>query len=129
MSATTSVRSLVEKYYGLIDSGRLHESCELMTEDVKFTFANAEPVFGRDTAETAIQMVLDRCTAVRHNVVTAFEAETDGTATGLFELRIRFDLKNGKVIELPGCIFVAVDSDGRFAEQRLYADMNPVFAE
>lgn len=130
MTATTSTRSLVEKYYGLIDTGRLGDATKLMTDDVKLTFANAAPVTGREAAEASIQMVLDRCNAIKHSVVTWFEeAGENGTTNVLFEIRIAYDLKNGKDIDIPGCVFATVNADGQFTEQRLYGDLNEVFAD
>ncbi|GAA0364665.1 nuclear transport factor 2 family protein [Actinoallomurus spadix] len=130
MTADSATRRLVEQYYDLIDSGDLHQACGLMAENVKFTFANADPIFGQESAEAAIQVVLDRCTAIRHRVVTWFEEPgPDGSVNANFEIRIRYDLKNGKVLDNPGAVFATVNDDGVFTEQRLYGDLNEVFAD
>ena len=131
MTATiTSARELVERYYGLIDTGQLHEASLLMTEDVKLTFANAAPVFGQEAAESSIKVVLDRCSGIKHTVVTWLEeANADGGTTAFFEIRIRYELKNGKVLDNPGAVVATVGSDGRFTEQRLYGDLHEVFVD
>ena len=129
MSTVTPTRSLVEKYYELIDTGRLAEAALLMTDGVKFTFANADPIVGRSAAESSIQFVLDQCSKIKHSIVTFFEfAREDGWTDIIFEIRIKFDLKNGRTLDLPGCAVATVNSDGSFTEQRLYADLNEVFA-
>lgn len=123
-----SVRAVVEKYYGLIDSGHLHEASGLYTDDVKLTFANADPVYGPAAAEASIQYVLDFCTAIKHTVVTWFEeAHADGSATAFVEIRIKYDLKSGKVVDNPGAVVATVNADGKFTEQRLYGDLTKVF--
>ncbi|MER7164965.1 nuclear transport factor 2 family protein [Micromonospora sp. NPDC000207] len=128
MTVPTPARRLVEEYYALIDGGKLPEACELMTEDVKLTFANAEPVYGRAAAASSIQYVLDCCDSIKHDVVTFFETtDADGTRTAFIEIRIKYFLKNGKVLDNPGAVVATVDGEGRFTEQRLYGDLNEVF--
>ena len=125
---TESVKPIVEKYYGLIDSGQLHEASGLYTEDVKLTFANADPVYGPAAAEASIQHVLDFCTAIKHTVVTWFEEpDANGSTTAFFEIRIRYDLKSGKVLDNPGAVVARVNANGKFTEQRLYGDLSEVF--
>lgn len=130
MSAPTAPRSVVENYYALIDSGRLGEAVAMMTDDVKLTFANSAPVSGREAAQASLRVVLDRCDEILHTVVTWFERPgADGGTDVMAEIRIRYGLKNGREVELPGCVFAAIDASGAFTEQRLYGDLTPVFAE
>ncbi len=129
MTDSPSTRSLVERYYELIDGNNLTEASELMIDDVKLTFANAEPVFGRAAATASIQYVLDFCSSIKHDVVTFFETgNEDGTCTAFFEIRIKYYLKSGKFVDIPGAVVATVDADGKFSEQRLYGDLNEVFA-
>jgi hypothetical protein len=129
MSPTTSARALVENYYSLVDSGGLGDAVGLMTDDVKLTFANAEPVSGRAAALASLQAVLDRCDTIAHTVVTWFERPGENGSTDvLFEIRIAYGLRNGGHVDIPGCVFATIDAGGAFAEQRLYGDLTPVFA-
>lgn len=129
MTDSPSGRSLVERYYELIDNGQLNEACELMTDDVKLTFANAAPVFGRAAANSSIQFVLDFCHSIKHDVVTFFQSDNgDGTSTAFVEIRIKYNLKNGKFVDIPGAVVATVNADGMFTEQRLYGDLADVFA-
>jgi ketosteroid isomerase-like protein len=126
---TKTARPLVDKYYALIDDGHLSEASTMYTDDVKLTFANAEPVYGRAAAEAAIQHVLDRTTGIKHDVVTFWDEEgPDGTRVAVFEIRITYYLKSGNVINNPGCVVAIVNEDDQFTEQRLYGDLNNVFA-
>jgi hypothetical protein len=128
MTATPSTQRLVEQYYALIDGNNLSEACDLMTEDIKLTFANAAPVYGRAAAESSIRYVLDFCSKIEHDVVSFFEVDNwDGTHTAFFEIRIKYDLKDGRVVDIPGAVVAIVNADGRFTEQRLYGDLNEVF--
>ncbi|NKY37483.1 nuclear transport factor 2 family protein [Nocardia speluncae] len=125
-----AVRKLAEKYYELIDSGRLAEAAALMTDDVKLTFANAEPVTGRDAATASIQYVLDQTTKIEHKVVHWIEPHpaTDGTTEVMFEIRIHYWLKSGKELDIPGAVYATVNADNMITEQRLYGDLTEVFA-
>ncbi|MGW0178330.1 nuclear transport factor 2 family protein [Nocardia sp. NPDC003345] len=126
----SAVRKMVEEYYGLIDSGRLADAAALMTDDVKLTFANAEPVTGRDTATASIQFVLDQCDKIEHKVVHWIEPHppVDGITEVVFEIRIHYWLKNGKEVDIPGAVYATVNADTLFTEQRLYGDLTEVFA-
>ncbi|WP_280235830.1 nuclear transport factor 2 family protein [Nocardia cyriacigeorgica] len=137
---TPSVRELVQQYYALIDTlepEQLRQACALMTEDVELTFANAEPVTGRDAAAASIQFVLDRCTGIKHTVTSLLETpQADGSIDVAFEIRIRYDLKTGRVLEIPGSVFgtirevdTAYGVQPLFTVQRLYGDLGEVFAD
>lgn len=129
MTVDTGSRTIAEEYYELIDSGQVHESTRFLSDDIKFTFANAEPVYGKQAVEDSIGLVLAQCTAIKHTIVSFFEQPGDDGMTHVsFELRIRYDLTNGTVLELPGAGFATLDAEGRFIEERLYGDLNPVFA-
>lgn len=126
----TSVRKAVEEYYEHIDSGRLADAVQLMTDDVSLTFANAEPVTGREAAAASIQYVLDQCTKIRHTVFHWMEPQpaADGTTEVTFEIRIHYWLKNGKELDIPGAVYARFDADTQCTEQRLYGDLTEVFA-
>ncbi|MGW5386085.1 nuclear transport factor 2 family protein [Nocardia sp. NPDC003963] len=125
-----SVRQAVEDYYEHIDSGRLADAVQLMTDDVKLTFANAEPVSGREAASASIQFVLDQCTKIRHSVFHWMEPQPagDGGSEVTFEIRIHYWLKSGKELDIPGAVYASFDSDNQCTEQRLYGDLTEVFA-
>ncbi|WP_286901126.1 nuclear transport factor 2 family protein [Thermocrispum sp.] len=130
MTTALTSRSLVEKYYELIDNGHVDDAMELTTEDIKFKFANAAPAVGRSATRAGIDRVLDQCNKIKHDVLTFFDIPRgDGLRDVIFELRITYDLKNGKHVSIPGCAVTTVNSDGRFVEQRLYGDLTDVFAE
>ncbi|WP_280420977.1 nuclear transport factor 2 family protein [Nocardia carnea] len=125
-----AVRKLMEEYYELIDSGRLAEAAALMTDDAKLTFANAEPVIGRDAATASIQYVLDQTTKIEHKVVHWIEPHpaTGDITEVMFEIRIHYWLKSGKEVDIPGAVYATVNADNKITEQRLYGDLTEVFA-
>ena len=63
MTTALTSRSLVEKYYELIDNGHVDDAMELTTEDIKFKFANAAPAVGRSATRAGIDRVLDQSAA------------------------------------------------------------------
>lgn len=128
-TTTSSSRQLVERYYALIDGGELSEAADLMTGDVRLTFANAEPVQGSAAAEASIQYVLDQTSEIKHELLHLWEWDNgDDTRTVVFEIRITYWLKSGEVLSIPGAVVTTVNSDNKFTEQRLYGDLNEVFA-
>lgn len=124
-----SAREITEQYFAHVDAGRLDLAAKLMTDDVKFTFANAPTVTGRHAAAAAIQMVLDLCTDIKHSIVHWMELPASRNCVDVMcEIRIRYHLKSGAVIDIPGSVYAAVTTAGQYSEQRLYGDLCQVFA-
>jgi hypothetical protein len=129
-TATDSLRPMLEAYFAQMDGGDLHRAInENFTEDAKVRFANADPVFGHDAIEGSIGAVINQTTSIKHEIPTYWEESGPGeNTTLLYELTITYNLKTGKTLVLPGMSLAIVNPDGKIIEQRLYGDLNEVFA-
>jgi ketosteroid isomerase-like protein len=109
----------LQRYYGLLDGGRVREALgEFIARDCTIRFANREPVDFVTEARRMATVVK----GVRHEILTVVEGD-DGTIA--CELKITYFKHDGSEVTLPGALFARV-ADGRFVEQRAYVDPTPL---
>lgn len=109
----------LERYYGLIDAGRVREAMdEYLTADCTFLVAHRPPAGFADEA----RRLRDVVAAVRHRVLGVLE---DGDGALACELEVTYERHDGTSVTLPGALFATV-ADGRFVEQRAYIDQGPL---
>jgi hypothetical protein len=112
----------LERYYGLLDSGRVTEAVtEFLDPACTFRIANDDPVGFIEAARALAPLIK----GTRHRVITALAGD-DGTIA--CELEITYTRRDGSVVTLPGSLFARVH-DGRFTEQRAYIDRAPLKAK
>jgi SnoaL-like domain len=129
-TATDSFRPMLEAYFAQLDSRDVDGAIgSNFTEDAKVRFANADPVFGHDAIQGSIGAVVNQTSSIKHDIPTYWEEPGPGeNTTLLYELMITYNLKTGKTLVLPGMSLAIVNPDGKIVEQRLYGDLNEVFA-
>jgi hypothetical protein len=129
-TATDTLRPVLEGYFALMDGGHLDQAvAKNFAEDAKVTFANADPVYGKAAIEASIGQVIDQTTSIKHDIPTFWEEPGPGeNRTALYELTITYNLKTGKTLVLPGMSLAIFNPAGKIIEQRLYGDLNEVFA-
>jgi ketosteroid isomerase-like protein len=109
----------LERYYALLDSGQVRDAAaEFLDPGCTFRIANSEPVSFMDAARALAPFV----TATRHRLLSVLESD-DGTVA--CELEITYTRHDGSAVTLPGALFARV-RDGRFIDQRAYADQTPL---
>jgi ketosteroid isomerase-like protein len=110
----------LERYYALLDSGRVREAvAEFLAPECTFRVANDEPVGFREAGRALAPFVK----GLRHRLLSVLEAE--GTIAA--ELEITYIRHDGSSVTLPGALFATV-RDGQFTEQRAYVDQGPLTA-
>ena len=123
--ASETTVDLVRRYYASIDkTKKMDEAILFFTEDATLYFANNEPVSGREGIHAAISGILDSVEDIRHDVRGVWEDE-EGTV--IFEVDVTYFLKDEREVSLSGAVFCEME-DGHFKEQRIYADLAPLFA-
>jgi hypothetical protein len=119
MNARPETIAWLERYYELVDSGRIRELfAEYLADGCTFRFGDAEPVGFLDEARRMAQWVK----GLRHEIVNVLEGD-DGTLA--CELNVTYTRHDGSTVTLPGSLFATVH-DGRFTEQRAYIDLGPL---
>jgi ketosteroid isomerase-like protein len=122
MKAGDQTRALVERYYALMDEGRLEDCRPLFHDDVELRIAHHPPITGWDMLLRVMTSGL-AVADITHTVGRAWEE--DGTA--IFEVDATYVFADGRTVVVPGMV-VATIEDGRFRKQRIFADLSTVFS-
>ena len=77
-----------------------------------------------NTIHSSISGILDNVKDISHDVQGVWEDE-EGTV--IFEVDVTYILKDEREVALSGAVFCVME-DGHFQEQRIYADLTPLFA-
>jgi ketosteroid isomerase-like protein len=111
----------LRRYYRLLDEQRVLEAIsEFMAEGCTFRVGNREPATFLDEARRMSKLI----SGTRHELVSVLEGD-DGTLAA--ELNVTYIKRDGTSVTLPGSLFARV-ADGRFVEQRAYADHGPLLS-
>src|SRR5947199_199730 len=121
MNARPETVPWLERYYRLVDSGRIRElMSEYMAEDWRFRVGKAESVGFIEEARRMAGLVK----GLRHEIVTVLEGD-DGMLG--CELNVTYIRHDGTSVTLPGSLFARV-AGGHAGEQRAYVDQGPLLA-
>lgn len=119
MSARPETIAWLERYYALVDGGRIRELFdEYLADGCTFRMGNGEPMSFIDEARQMATLVK----GLRHTLVSVLEGEDGELAC---ELEITYIKHDDTAVTLPGSLFARV-VDGRFVEQRGYIDHGPL---
>lgn len=95
-----------------------------LSEDVKFQFGNADPVFGRDAVRDAVNGFFSSIGSLTHHVRDIWDVESDVTVCMIDVEYVRHD---GEVVYLPN-IDVLIWRDGLVADWKIVIDITPIYA-
>jgi ketosteroid isomerase-like protein len=123
--ARPEVLAWIKGYYDLLDSGRLDECERYFTPDATMKIAHLPEIAGFEAIDRVIRGGMSNpiVKSIVHDVRQVWE-EDDGVV--IFEVVARYTLADGRRVDVPGVVIAAL-RDGRFASQRIAADLSPVF--
>jgi ketosteroid isomerase-like protein len=119
-AASNTVRRLLVA----VDSGDVDAICEHLSDDVRFQFANADPLVGKPGFRAASNAVFDTVASSRHDILHLWEVEED---TVIVVMNVQYGTVDGRKLSLPCCNLFRV-RDGEIVDYRVFMDANPVFA-
>jgi ketosteroid isomerase-like protein len=119
INARRETVSWLERYYSLIDAGRVREAAqEFLDESCTIRLGNEEPTGLLEQARRISPLI----SGTRHRLINVLETD-DGTLA--CELEITYIKRDGTSVTLPGSLFATVRG-GRFVQQRAYVDHAPL---
>ncbi len=121
VNASEQTVAWLERYYGLLDDGRVLEAIDgFLADGCTFRFNDRPPASFIDEARRMSKLII----GTRHRLLTILEGD-DGTLA--CELAVTYIKHDGSEITLPGSLFARIEH-GRFVEQRAYIDQGPLLA-
>jgi ketosteroid isomerase-like protein len=124
-TAPTKTTELVHGIFAANDASDIDALAELVTDDVRLTFGNAETVTGREAFRQASAQFNASVDSFSHQITSLFEVPEAGVV--VVELLVSYHRLDGGELTLPCCNVFRV-RDGLVADYRIYMDINPVFA-
>ncbi|TQM43858.1 nuclear transport factor 2 family protein [Pseudonocardia cypriaca] len=124
VDSATGAETWIRRYYQLCGAKDIDGAMEFWAPDGKLTFANFEPVIGRDAIHETLAQIVHNWIKETHSLHHFWLLADDLVA---FEMDVAFDRHDGRHVVVPGAAVCRID-DRRFLEQRIYVDMTPVFA-
>jgi ketosteroid isomerase-like protein len=116
---------LIEGYYASMDAGRLDECDRYFVTDATLKIAHMPEIVGFAAIDRVMRagLAAPHVEGLVHEVTNAWE-EDDGVV--IFEVVAHYTLSGDRSVDVPGVVVATVE-DGRFASQRIAADLSPVF--
>jgi limonene-1,2-epoxide hydrolase len=106
-----------------IDSMEPDAFARHLSDDVRFTFGNADTVVGRDNVRDVWAGFCDGIDGVRHAVVEQF----DTPSATIVESTVTYTRKDGSTVALP--VVTIYRGEGELIEDyRIFMDVAPLFA-
>ncbi len=125
MRARPETLDLIEGYYASMDGGRLDECDRYFTADATLKIAHLPEIAGFEAIDRVMRtgLAAPHVEGLVHEVTNAWE-EDDGVV--IFEVLAHYTLSGGRTVDVPGVVIATV-RDGRFASQRIAADLSVVY--
>lgn len=124
MRARAETVRLLTDYYAAMEENEPAKFGAYYADGMTLTFGNSPEITGRKNIVEAFSAKLDEVVSLAHDLVNVWE-EDDGVV--FFESIGRWTLRSGTVIEINAASKITI-ADGRFVDQRIYVDNEPVFA-
>jgi ketosteroid isomerase-like protein len=113
----------IRSYYATIDEGRFDDCAAFLAPDASLKIAHNPLIKGRDAIAKVMRAGLANVKSIRHAVTNAWEEERGEV---VFEVEATYTMPDDVVIVVPGVVIAHVE-DGVFLDQRIAADLTPVY--
>ena len=94
-----------------------------LTPDVRFRFANADPVIGRDAVKEAVEGYWSTINGLAHHIRNVWEFGE----TVIAQIDVEYHRQDGKTVTVPNADILIYDGD-LVRDWQIYIDVAPVYA-
>jgi ketosteroid isomerase-like protein len=123
---TANVESVARRLFAAVDALDPDRVIAFMTDDVRLTFANAEPLVGKDAVKASFAAARDLLASVRHDATGFWRGEDGEFAVVAVEARVAYRLRDGREVVLPATSALRLKGS-LVADYRIFMDPRPVF--
>jgi len=113
---------LLTDYFNAMEVKDLDRLGAYYADGITQTFANAPMITGRDTVIARTVDLLGKVKSLAHPLINVWQ-EDDGVV--IFEVTSVWHFHDDTVIKINACSVFTI-ADGRFTDQRIYVDNDPV---
>lgn len=113
----------VRNVFAAADQMQTDKWVAYFTDDARFRFGNADPVFGRDAIRKAMAQFFSTIKSMHHDFAGIYEQDNIVIA----EADVTFTRLDGKVVRIPATTIFRMQGD-RVQDFRLYMDAAPIYA-
>ena len=114
--------SFVRSVFEAVDTMDEIRLAAFLTDDCRFTFGNAEPVFGRAAAAEATKAFMSLIAAIKHEVHDVWRVDD----TIITRLTATYTRKDNSKMSFPGVTIWRVKG-AMIADYNIYIDNTPLF--
>lgn len=114
----------VARVFSTVDSTDVGAFVDLLSDDARVTFGNAEPLVGGAAVGEGLAAFYASIGGLRHEIVEELTAD----ATTLVESRVTYTRLDGGVVTLPAATVIHRTDTGHIDQYRIYFDTTPVYA-
>jgi ketosteroid isomerase-like protein len=94
-----------------------------LTQDVKFRFANADPVIGRENVQAAVAGFFSSIAGLKHHILNVWEVGD----TVIAQIDVEYLRHDGKSVTVPNADVLIYEGD-LVRDWQIYIDTTPVYA-
>jgi ketosteroid isomerase-like protein len=95
-----------------------------LAPDVMFTFANSDPIHGREDARAALAGFFDQIAGLSHEILGQWEV--DGAT--IIEFSATYTRKDGRDVTVPAVTIYRTNADDLIHDYRIFVDQTPLWA-
>jgi ketosteroid isomerase-like protein len=116
-------KELTQRVFQAVDSFDPGALAELLAQDARFVFGNAEPLVGREAITGGVKAFFSTIRGLRHRLVNDWHAGADTIA----ETEVTYDRLDGTCVSIPAVSIWHVRDDGLIDDYRVFFDLAPVY--
>ncbi|MEU0564246.1 nuclear transport factor 2 family protein [Nonomuraea sp. NPDC005983] len=113
-----------QRVFQVVDSFEPGKFVQLLAEDARMVFGNAEPMVGRDAIAEGLRMFFATIAGLAHRLVRTWQVDTDTIA----ETEVTYRRLDGEDVSVVAVSIWHTRDDGLISDYRVFVDLAPVYA-
>ena len=121
---TLSTNPQADRVFAIIDAQDVHGFLDLLADDARLFFGNAEPMTGRDGISAGVREFYASIAALHHEVVDTWISAGHTIARA----NVTYRRLDGNQVTVPAATIYHTNEVGKIDDYRIFIDMAPVYS-
>jgi SnoaL-like protein len=113
-----------DRVFAVIDEMDANEFGELLADDARLIFGNAEPMIGRGDITAGVSEFYTTIAGLRHVLVNTWTSQAYTVA----QLDVTYRRLDGKEVTIPAATIYHTNAAAKIDDYRIFADLTPVYS-